>query len=166
VATNLEIKLPINSFEKIKNILMEKSAEDKGILIQKDTYFKYGRGLLKLRNQNGSFELIKYNRDETGKDRWSNYELLFIKGENVEEYLSDILIPECVVEKKRELFLYDNTRIHLDTVKNLGLFLELETLVFDDYEDAKLRFDKVVNLLSLDISAQIRLSYRDLILKK
>lgn len=166
MATNLEIKQPIDSFDKIKNILIENKAEDKGLLIQKDTYYKYDKGLLKLREQNGSFQLIKYNRDETGKDRWSNYELLFIEGENVEEYLSEILATECVVEKNRELFLYDNTRIHLDTVKNLGLFLELETLVFDDYEDAKSRFDNVVNLLGLNTSAQIRNSYRDLILAK
>ncbi len=166
MATNLEIKLPIDSFDKIKNILIENKAENKGILNQKDTYFKYGKGLLKLREQNGSFQLIKYNRDESGNDRWSNYELLFIEGKNIEKYLCDILTTECVVEKARELFLFNNTRIHLDTVKNLGLYMELETLVFDDMEDAKKRFNNVVEMLKLDSFRQIRKSYRNLILQK
>jgi len=165
MATNLEIKLPINTFNEIRKVLADKMAENKGILNQKDTYFNYNKGLLKLREQNGSFELIKYNRDESGNDRWSNYELLFIEGKNIEEYFREILKTECIVEKKRELYLYNNTRIHLDTVKNLGLFLELETLVFDDYNDAKLRFDNMVEMLRLNISQQIRTSYRNLILQ-
>lgn len=165
MATNLEIKLPINTFDEIRKILKDKMAENKGILNQKDTYFHYDKGLLKLREQNGTFELIKYNRDESGNDRWSNYELLFIEGKNIEEYFCRILKAECIVEKERELYLYNNTRIHLDTVKNLGFFLELETLVFDDLNDAKLRFDNVVEMLKLNISQQIRTSYRNLILQ-
>ncbi len=166
MATNLELKLKVNSFSKLKTILENNSAESKGILNQKDTYFAYKNGLLKLREQNGSFQLIKYSRNESGDDRWSNYELLTLSGERIEQYLCDILQQECVVEKKRELYIYDNTRVHFDEVKNLGLFMELETLVFGDMEDAKLRFDFIVKMLKLDFSKQIRKSYRNLILEK
>ena len=51
---------------------------------------------------------------------------------------------EAVVEKKRLLYMYDNTRIHLDEVKGLGKFLELETLVLSGLKDAKNRFNKII----------------------
>ena len=72
---------------------------------------------------------------------------------------------ETIVKKKRELWLYKNTRIHLDIVKNLGSFLELETLVIKGKKDAQKRFDDIIALLHLDLKKQILASYRDLILK-
>ena len=58
MAQNLELKVKVTSFESFKKILNAISAEYKGILLQKDTYYYYDKGLLKLRNVNGSFELI------------------------------------------------------------------------------------------------------------
>jgi adenylate cyclase class IV len=140
-------------------------ALDKGVLIQKDIYYKIGNGLLKLRVESGNYTLIKYNRDEKGK-RWSNYELLKLEGKNPEKYLSGIFDAEVIVEKRRRFFLYDNTRIHLDSVKNLGSYLELETLLVGSKPDAQKRFNEVVKLLDLDLSRQIRSSYKALLLNK
>ena len=64
------------------------------------------------------------------------------------------------------LFLFNNTRIHLDNVKGLGKFLELETLVVNGKPDAEKRFKEIVYFLKLDQSKQIRKSYRDLIIEK
>ncbi len=113
----------------------------------------------------GSCSLIKYIRDEKAKDRFSNYEVLHISNPDAEEYFSGIFESYAVVEKKRLLYLYDNTRIHLDEVKNLGKFLELETLVLAGNEDAIKRFENVVRFLKLDISKQIKGSYKDLVLE-
>jgi adenylate cyclase class 2 len=135
-------------------------------LNQKDTYYKFDKGLLKLREQNGEFELVKYNRNEKEGERWSDYSLLFLKGENVEEYLNDLFTKETVVEKERKLYIYENTRIHLDSVKDLGKFLELETVVKNiTKEEAIEEFEKVVKFLELDVDNQIRKSYKDLIMK-
>ena len=87
-----------------------------------------------------------------------------MSGNDAEKYLSDILSIETVVEKKRDLYIYKNTRIHLDTVINLGSFLELETVVVSEDHDVQAEFDEVVKLLHLDFKNQIRCSYRDLIL--
>ncbi len=163
--TNLELKAKLDSFRKIKRILKQINAEYKGVLKQKDTYYKANKFLLKLRRVNGKYELIKYIRDEKGKKRWSNFELLFIEGKNPEKYLAEILKPEAVVEKTRELYMYKNTRIHLDNVKNLGRFIELETVVDKGKRDAQKRFDELVDLLELDKNNQIKTSYRFLIKK-
>lgn len=163
--TNLELKAKVDSFRTIKGTLKKINAEYKGVLKQKDTYFKAKGFLLKLRKENGRYELIKYNRDEKGKKRWSNFELLFIEGKNPEKYLSEILKPEAVVEKSRELYMYKNTRIHLDTVKGLGKFIELETIMNKGKLDARKRFNELVDLLGLDLSKQIKTSYRFLVKK-
>ncbi len=162
---NLELKIQLDSHSKIISILKKMGAEDKGVLVQKDVYYKVKDGLLKLRIEKNDFTLIKYLRDEKGK-RWSNYELLKLSGKNPEKYLSGFLETAVVVEKKRRYFLYDNTRVHLDTVKNLGKFLELETLLVKDKKDAQRRFDEMVRMLNLDLSGQIRSSYKILLQKK
>ena len=52
-----------------------------------------------MRKQNNEFQLIKYNRNEKERERWSEYSLLFVTGNNVEEYLNDLFDIETIVEK-------------------------------------------------------------------
>lgn len=162
MAVNLELKIKTGSHQKYISTLEKVNASYEGILKQKDVYYKIPKGLLKLRIENGSYSLIKYLRDEKGK-RWSNYELLFLTGKNPEKYLSEIFKIAAVVEKKRTLYLYKGTRIHLDEVKGLGKFLELETVADGGKADAQQRFDEIAGLLNLDTSKQIRSSYKNLI---
>ena len=166
MAQNLELKAKVDSFDEILMRLEKVAAEDKGVLNQKDTYYKYDKGRLKLRSVNGRFELIKYRRDESAEQRYSNYFLLYLEGDEVEEYLNDILQVEVIVEKSRRLFIYKDTRIHLDEVKNLGTFMELETLVLNGHEDAEVRFNEIIELLGLNKENEIRVSYRELMLAK
>jgi adenylate cyclase, class 2 len=163
---NLELKVPYKSFSKIENFLQKINADFRGELIQKDIYYQTGNGLLKLRIENGEQSLIKYIRDETGKDRWSDFRVIRFSGGDAESFLRDIFNVETVVEKKRLLHIYDNTRIHLDEVKGLGKFLELETLVLNGLEDAKKRFDDIIVKLELDLKNQIKKSYKILIEEK
>jgi predicted adenylyl cyclase CyaB len=165
MAFNLELKIKIASHIRFISILREIGAEDMGQLKQKDIYYKVKRGLLKLRVENKTYTLIKYFRDEKGK-RWSNYELLRLEGKNPEKYLCNILKIDTVVEKKRKLFLYKNTRVHLDEVKGLGKFIELETLLIGNRKDAVNRFNEIVKILNLDLSKQIRASYKNLMTRK
>ena len=167
MALNLELKIKVSSHDKMIKLINENGGKFIKTLNQKDIYYKFPKGLLKLREQNGESELVKYNRNEKEGERWSDYSLLFLKGENVEEYLNDLFTIETIVEKERKLYIYENTRIHLDTVKDLGHFLELETVVKKiSKEDAVEEFEKVVEYLELDTSNQIRKSYRDLTLEQ
>ena len=164
MAKNLEIKLSLDSHEDVKAILIENKCKRSGVLNQKDTYYEWKKGLLKLRSVNGVYEFIKYNRDESGADRWSDYTILNISDETAETFFKEVLEVETIVMKKRELYLYKNTRIHLDEVDKLGYFLELETVVTGNLDEAKQEFGEVMNLLKLDKSQQILASYRNLML--
>lgn len=165
MAKNLELKIQIDDLDFFKVELNKRNSIFSGTLKQIDTYYSFYKGLLKLRNQNGKYELIKYNRIEKGSERWSNYSLLFINGEEVENYFNDLFEIETVVEKVRQVYIYKNTRIHLDTVKKLGKFLELETVVNNITEDEAIEeFNEVVHFLKLDTNKEIRKSYRDLLL--
>jgi predicted adenylyl cyclase CyaB len=163
--TNLELKIRLKSRKRIKNILQQIGAENRGILMQKDIYFSVPQGLLKLRIENGTESLIYYNRNEKGKIRWSNFNFLIFKDGDGEEFFKKIFRIEAAVIKKRELYYYDNTRIHLDSVKLLGNFLELETFVVNGKADARKRFNKIIELLDLQKTAEIRNSYRDILIE-
>lgn len=162
MAYNLELKIKVNSHLPIINKLKKKKSKYLGVLKQKDIYYKVTNGLLKLRVENKSYSLIKYLRDEKGK-RWSNYEILTLHGRDPEKYLSEILNIDCIVQKERKLFMYKNTRIHLDKVKGLANFLELESVVTVNKRKSEKEFNEVVSLLNLDLSKQIRASYKNLL---
>ena len=89
-----------------------------------------------------------------------------MEGAGPEKYLSGFLKTDIVVEKKRILYIYKGTRVHLDTVKNLGTFLELETVVDKGLKDAETRFNEIVSRLGLDLSRQIKASYKNLLEKR
>ena len=161
--TNLELKIRVISHQGLKKILEQIGAESRGMLIQKDVYYSVLNGLLKLRIENGNESLIFYNRNENDKNRWSDFEFLKFANSNGEKFFNKLFDVEVIVKKERELFYYDDTRIHLDTVNNLGKYLELETLVINGKVDAKKRFVNIIRLLKLDESKQIRKSYRDLL---
>ncbi len=163
---NLELKVKVPSFVGIKKILSEIKAEKISLLEQKDIYYKVNHGLLKLRCEGNEQKLIHYNRDESSANRWWNFKLLFINDDKTEKFLTNFLEVETVVKKKRELFMFDNTRIHLDTVNKLGTFVELETLLIGTKADARKRFSSIKNKLELYHYDELRTSYRTLMLAK
>ena len=71
----------------------------------------------------------------------------------------------CTIDKERKLWIYKNTRIHVDKVSNLGYFLELETVLKNiSSEEGQNEFNEVVNLLKINSKDTVAYSYSDLIL--
>jgi predicted adenylyl cyclase CyaB len=73
---------------------------------------------------------------------------------------------QVIIEKKREIYLYDNIRIHLDNVKKLGNFIEFEAVMDDKYNNKNAEIAKIKNLLAkLEIKEEnlIKGSYENLI---
>jgi len=163
---NLEVKIKCDSFHDIKKALNKIGAIYTSTLNQKDIYYRNSKGLLKLRIENGKETLIRYNRNENAANRWSNYNLLEFGQGKAERFLRNVFEIETVVEKRRLLYIYKDTRVHLDKIRYLGNYLELETLVINGKNDAKKRFNEIVYLLKLDLKKQIKKSNRDLMLEK
>lgn len=166
MARNLEIKVKLDSHRVIKNILAKNKIKLSEVLHQKDIYYNVHSGLLKLRIENGKQTLIFYERNEKSKKRWSDYFLLDINSNDADKFFDKFLERVIEVKKVRELYLFNNTRIHLDKVDKLGYFLELETRVVNGLRDAEKRFNYLVNLLDLKKYPEIRNTYRNLLLEK
>lgn len=166
MARNLEIKVKLDSHKKVKSILRANGIELAEVLKQKDIYYKVKQGLLKLRIENGKPTLIFYNRDEKSKKRWSDYFLLDINTADAEKFFDKFLERTIEVRKIRELYWFENTRIHLDKVENLGNFLELETRVINGLRDAEKRFNYLVELLELKKYPELRDTYKNLLIRK
>ncbi|MFN3695613.1 MAG: class IV adenylate cyclase [Ignavibacterium sp.] len=166
MARNLEIKVKLDSHKRIKKILSSNNIKLAEVLKQRDIYYKVQSGLLKLRIENETQTLIYYNRNEKSKNRWSDYFLLDIKTPNAEKFLDKFLERIIEVKKVRELYLYNDTRIHLDKVDKLGFYLELETRVIKGLRDAEKRFNYLVNLLELRNYPELRYTSKNLLLKK
>lgn len=108
---------------------LEIGAEDHGIRHQVDTYFATQHGRLKLREENGEAWLIPYVRGDAASARESRYRLVEApEPAALKAALTETLGVRAVVVKDRRLFLWNDVRIHLDCVRGLGDFLELEAV--------------------------------------
>jgi len=164
---NLELKSKCSDLNAVVRVCWEIGAQYGGILIQTDTYYNVPEGRMKLRNVNNEkFELIYYFRVDSGTEKESNYEIIKLDGEReIKKILKESLGVKGVVKKKRELYLYQNVRIHLDTVAKLGKFIELEAVCNSskDLKEApgKIKYLKeVFDIKKKDLVAK---SYIDLI---
>jgi predicted adenylyl cyclase CyaB len=161
---NLEYKARIDDPKPYEEKAQALGAEAAGVLEQTDTYFATPNGRLKLREvAGGQDELIFYQRDEDGVDRASDYEVLRTsEAARLRELLGAALGEVAVVRKRRTLLVLDGARIHLDNVKGLGAFLELEVPVHEDDAPARERLDWLLEALGLGWRQCIRASYLDL----
>ena len=109
-------------------VCRELGAEDRGVLRQRDTYFRARGGRLKLREEEGAGAvLIQYDRPDAAQARESRYRLTRVEDpDELRASLDAALGTLVVVDKERHLLLWDGVRIHLDTVEGLGSFVELE----------------------------------------
>ena len=105
-------------------------AEDRGLLRQRDTYFAVPHGRLKLREEEpGGATLIAYERPDAAAERVSDYRLVPVaEPELLREALAAAGGISAVVVKRRHLLVWETVRIHLDEVRGLGSFLELEAV--------------------------------------
>ncbi len=133
-------------------------------LKQSDTYFFVQRGRLKLReNDNGNLELIFYERDESSPaGMLSNYEIFRHPDLQLKELLIKALGVKTIVEKERRLLKFENARIHLDSVKSLGDFLEFEIVSEGDNPHDAILLDILKRLASPFVLSEVNQSYSDL----
>ncbi len=168
---NLEIKVVASNIEEIKNKAIKIGVSNNGVLQQTDTYLLVGKKRLKLREETDRNHLVFYVRENTNDSKFSKYYIV-----NIPKYLSPIIKKilsaifgvKVIVNKKRELLIYKNTRIHLDTVENLGTYIELETVFNNNQKEIDLTGEHnfVISSLGLNNLEKISSSYSDLLLSK
>ncbi len=124
---NTEIKARVKNMNALRNIV-ETLTSDKEILYQEDVFFNTEKGRLKLRffsEDNGV--LIQYERPDTAEPKTSVYYTTeTAEPAELRNVLCRALGERIIVKKKREVYIYGTTRIHLDEVEGLGTFMELE----------------------------------------
>lgn len=167
-------------------------------MAQRDTYFAAPRGRLKLREWWREDEardpgaarpapvatvreddeagpagavLIAYARPDATGSRYSEYLLSPAPDPlSLAAALTLALDSLVVVEKRRDLYRYGQTRIHFDRVARLGAFIELETALQPSHstrstEDAAVAEHRAaIALLGLDRLPVVAGSYSDLLM--
>jgi predicted adenylyl cyclase CyaB len=164
---NIELKCRVHDMPAMRRRVEETATEWGGVIHQVDTYFVTSRGRLKLREaEPGEAQLVAYSRADEREARASDYRLVAVNDpEGLKAALAETLTVRTVVQKRRELFLYHNVRIHLDEVTGLGTFLELEAVVGPEADEATCRRRLKTLQEKLDIAAAdlLRASYGDML---
>ncbi len=167
---NIEVKYQIPSLQEIHSFLSgHPDVRYEWKKEQTDIYFRIPTGRLKLRLQEGSgHELIFYQRPDRDEPRGSEYFIYsntdMIKLKQLLEKALGILI---MVHKTRTLFLFQNVRIHLDSVRDAGSFVEFESVISDSVNEeiAKKNLNAILKLLSGFRLTAVSGSYADLLRK-
>ncbi len=137
---NIEIKARVTSLDAARRVAERLATGHLGKFTQVDTFFHCTNGRLKLREVEGRpAELIAYSRSDQTQPKASQYYLVPIVEEALacKGALTAALGMAVVVRKRREVFLIDNVRIHLDQVEGLGNFLEMEAVISTPDEDSR-----------------------------
>ncbi len=87
--------------------------------------------------QNTKSQLIQYQRPDTEGPKLSQFLILETdEPDKLHQMLEASIGIKGEVIKIRHLFIYNQTRIHIDDVKNLGTFLEFEVCKMIQYQNA------------------------------
>ncbi len=167
---NIEIKARCPDLQLVKAALENLPVQFEGIDNQVDTFFQTPAGRLKLRRSAiyGNL-LIPYIRPNQIRPKSSQYALIRLsETDKIEYLLNNILGIRLVVSKKREIYLYENVRIHLDQVEHLGEFIELEAVIKHEKEldenHKKVQF--LMDVFNINQNDLIELAYADLLEKQ
>jgi len=165
---NVEIKARCGNHDKIRNLLKRLNADFKGTDHQIDTYFKVPVGRLKLREGNIENHLIYYQRENLDGPKASQVTLFQNHPRSsLKSILQKALGILLSVDKIREIYLIHNVKFHLDSVAELGTFIEIEAIDFDGSigRDAlHKQCDNYISLLEISGDDLISHSYSDLLL--
>jgi adenylate cyclase, class 2 len=165
---NFEFKAQLRDESRVRAALKQLDARYVGTDHQVDTYFQVPSGRLKVREGKIENALIFYQRTDSPRPRRSSIELMLLPPRNgLRAILSEALPPRVVVDKRREIYFVGNVKIHLDQVRGLGKFLEVEAITrtgrLNRARGQARRFQKMFGITSRDIVSQ---SYSDLVLAR
>jgi adenylate cyclase, class 2 len=165
---SIEIKARCSDHKKIRDFLMSHHADFKGMDHQIDTYFRVNNGRLKLREGNIENYLVFYEREDKEGPKQSKI-ILFASNprSSLKEILTRTMGVLVVVDKDREIYFIENIKFHIDTVKDLGTFMEIEAIDNGIGKEKLLeQCNKYLSLFGIDESDLVPMSYSDLLLNR
>lgn len=176
---SFEIKARCADPARMRRILKSHRAVFRGLDHQADTYFRIPSGRLKLREGNIENALIYYKRVDQKNSKKCDSLLWRLRGHKGQAFgdclssvrsLKQILKTACgvlaVVDKKREIYFIKNAKFHIDRVKKLGNFIEIE--IFGSARSAaglKRQCGFYQKLLGIQAKDLVADSYSDQLLK-
>lgn len=164
---NIEIKARYEDLKKGEQVCKVIEARFENSYHQIDTYFRVKKGRLKLRQIDaGTNQLIYYQRPDVDQPKMSDYHIYAVADPDLLKAMLDGALGVWkVIDKQREVYWFDEVRIHLDRVAGLGNFLEFEGVLAENSppEPTRKKVDEL--LLSFEIPARdlIDVSYSDLL---
>ncbi|MEL6141790.1 MAG: CYTH domain-containing protein, partial [Bacteroidota bacterium] len=125
---------------------------------------------LKLREGNIERSLIYYERPNQLEPKDSHVSLCKMETIPVglKEVLSAAIETKVVVDKKREIYFIDNVKFHIDEVKGLGAFVEIEAIGqagINEQADLLEQCERYMAALAIDDTSLVAYSYSDLLLQ-
>jgi adenylate cyclase class 2 len=169
VRRNVEIKARCPDPALLRTLALLAGAEFSGEEEQTDTYFRTQRGRFKLRRvRGGRAELVRYERTDALGPRTSAYSVKKVRRPWLVRFLLAVRHGISVeVAKRREVWLWRGVRIHLDEVRHLGTFVELEAVVDDigDPDEAERRCRQLMEMLAIRNEDLVDRSYSDLLME-
>lgn len=165
---NVEIKARCKTAERVRAVLRERNARSSGIDHQVDTYFRVPEGRLKLRQGKIENNLIAYRRPNQAGPKTSEVTLAAIaNGDELREVLECALGVLVTVDKQREIYYIENIKFHVDEVRGLGSFVEIEACG-QHGEDASLvqQCREYMALFEIREEDLIDKSYSDLLIER
>jgi len=134
---------------------------------QIDTYYRVTEGRLKIRETGSHAELVWYFRGDTLRSKRSDVLMLTLRDvPAVKATLARTLGVKVIVDKVRRVYLRDNVRVHIDDVRGLGHFVEIESVgAAEDFPRLQRQAEEMAHDLGLRPRDLIRGSYSDLLLK-
>ena len=164
---NVEIKARVYDLKTLEKKILEIASEGPTLLRQTDVFFHVSRGRLKLRYLNGKTgELVYYERINSPGPTKSQYKRYLLPNPfHLEILLGTALGIRGVVEKKRKVYLIEKVRIHLDQVRGLGSFLELEVVLQKGQKTSQGIKDaeKLIKLLGVSRDSLLAEAYIDML---
>jgi len=149
MSQNIEIKAFCPDKDIVLDVINRMNLPFKGSFHQTDTFYNVPKGRLKLREDKDGARLIPYIRKNQKGPRTSSYVLLPVDDPDItSDILEEMFGIRSVVEKKRQVWMYDNVRIHLDVVEGLGTYIELEGII-DGHANGADTLEKVELLMEL-----------------
>ena len=162
---NLEFKARLLDLGAAIRVAKQLRAMNDGEDLQVDIYYRAPSGRLKLREVDGAEgQIIYYERPDQATERWSHVQIAPVADAvALDRLLGAALGIRGSVRKRRQVWLWNGCRIHLDDVEGLGQFIEFEVLSQGDPVNDHRRMEQLLKAFSLSQHEAIPGSYADLL---